>query len=337
MSLEVWLTERRPAWQRLEAILDRLHRSGLRRIPAQDLCELSEAYQAACADLARLRTLSADPSVVGPLNRLVTRAHGQIYRGGPGRSWRLGRFFLVQYPRLFRQTWKFTLASFVLSVASALMAYSTVQSSPQVVSDILGGGDAEFYGPKSVADIRERFGHGGNPILSSFVITNNIRVALGAFALGITFGIGTAYMMIVNGAMLGGIAGAFAKSGIAWQFWMVILPHGALELSAVIVAGGAGLLVGYALWCPGQRTRRRALREEVVRAMQLAVGLVPAFAVAGLFEGLVTPSDAIPEFVKAGLGIAAAVIFWLYLLLAGRESAHGDNSVEAGLEPLVQL
>ena len=126
--------------------------------------------------------------------------------------------------------------------------------------------------------------------------------------------------------MLGGIAGAFAKSGIGWQFWMVILPHGALELSAVVVAGGAGLLLGYSLWCPGQRTRRRALREEAVRAMQLAVGLVPAFAVAGIFEGFVTPSDAIPEPLKVGLGVAAAAVFWLYLLLAGRRRSGPPTS-----------
>ena len=110
---------------------------------------------------------------------------------------------------------------------------------------------------------------------------------------------------------------------------MVILPHGALELSAVVVAGGAGLLMGYALWCPGQRTRRRALREEGIRAMQLAAGLIPAFVVAGLFEGLVTPSDAIPEAVKVALGIAAAVIFWLYLLLGGREAQTRNITAES--------
>jgi len=320
MNLDVWLNGRRPVWQRLESIVDQLSRRGPRRTPAQDLHELTELYQAVCADLARLRALNADPAVVAPLNRLVTRAHAQIYRGGPRRSWRLSTFFFVHYPRLFRQTWKFTAASLLLSTLSALMAYATVQDSPQVVADILGGGDREFYGPKSVADIRERFGHQGNPLLSSFVTTNNIRVALAAFALGITFGVGTVYMMIVNGAMLGGIAGAFAKSGIERQFWMVILPHGALELSAVVIAGGAGLLVGYALWCPGRRTRRSALREEVVRAVQLAVGLIPAFVVAGLFEGLVTPSDAIPESLKVILGVAAAAVFWLYLLLAGRKA-----------------
>ena len=320
MNLDVWLTGRQPAWQRLEKIVDRLFHRGPRRTPARDLRELTELYPAVCADLARLRTLNADPAIVGPLNRLVTRAHAQIYRGESRRSWRLSNFFLVSYPRLFRRTWKFMAVSFLLSALSALTAFSTVQNSPQIVADIMGGMDNEFYGPKSVADIRERFGHEGDPRLSSFVITNNIRVALLAFALGITFGIGTVYVMIFNGAMVGGIAGAFAKSGIAGQFWMVILPHGALELSAVVIAGGAGLLVGHSLWCPGRRTRRRALREEAVRAMQLAVGLVPAFAVAGLFEGLVTPSDAIPESLKVGLGLAVAVVFWLYLLLAGRKA-----------------
>jgi uncharacterized membrane protein SpoIIM required for sporulation len=196
------------------------------------------------------------------------------------------------------------------------------------VADILGGADREFRGTKTVGDIRERFGHEGNPLLSSFVIVNNIKVALAAFALGITFGVGTIYMLTINGAMLGGIAGAFAKSGIDGQLWMVILPHGALELSAVVIAGGAGLLLGYSLWCPGQRTRRRALREEAVRAVQLAVGLIPAFAVAGVFEGFVTPSDVIPEPLKVLLGIAVAVVFWLYLLLAGREAKH----VKTGLE-----
>ena len=92
-----------------------------------------------------------------------------------------------------------------------------MQDSPQTVADILGGSDREFYGEKSLADIRERFGHEGNPMFSSRVITNNIRVALMAFALGITFGLGTIWVLAVNGAMLGGLAGAFAKSGIQWK------------------------------------------------------------------------------------------------------------------------
>ena len=129
------------------------------------------------------------------------------------------------------------------------MAYYTVQDSPQVVADILGGADREFYGKKSVSDIRERFGHEGRPVFSSFVITNNIEVALRAFALGITFGVGTIYELVVNGAMVGGVAGAVRQE----RSRRAVLdgdsaPSGAVELSAIVVAGGAGLLLGYGLW-----------------------------------------------------------------------------------------
>ena len=318
MNLETWLGERRPVWKRLEVIVDKIVRSGPRRTGGQNIAELIEVYQSACADLARLRAIGAEPALVEPLNRLVIRAHGQIYRGSAASPWHLGRFFLRDYPRLFRRTWKFTFASLIVSLATAFAGYWTVQENPQIVADIMGGNDHEFYGNKTMDNIRKNFGHDSNPFLSSMVITNNIRVALLAFALGITFGLGTIGVLAVNGAMVGGLTGAFAKSGIGWKLWIFLIPHGALELSAIVIAGGAGLMVGYGLWAPGQRTRRRALREDAVTAMQLAAGLIPAFIFAGLIEGLVTPSDAIPEAVKVSLGITAAVVYWMYLLLAGR-------------------
>ncbi len=105
----------------------------------------------------------------------------------------------------------------------------------------------------------------------------------------------------------------------------------ALELSAIVIAGGAGLLVGYGLWAPGQRTRRRALREDAITAMQLAAGLIPAFIFAGLMEGLVTPSDAIPQPIKVVLGVTAAVVYWLYLLLAGRDAMVEGSTGSVGV------
>lgn len=318
MKLDVWLQQRRPVWKRLETIVDQLVRRGPRRTGGQNIAELIEAYQSACADLARLRAIGAEPALIEPLNRLIVRAHGQIYRGSAASPIGLGKFFLRDYPRLFRRTWKFTFASFLISAATACAAYWTVQDSPQTVADVMGGRDSEFYGVKTIADIRERFGHESSPLMSSTIIPHNIQVALLAFALGISFGIGTVVVLAVNGAMVGGLTGAFAKSGLAWKMWMVLLPHGALELSAIVIAGGAGLMVGYGLWAPGPRTRRRALREDIVTAMQLAAGLIPAFIFAGLMEGLVTPSDAMAEPAKVALGIALAAVYWLYLLLAGR-------------------
>jgi uncharacterized membrane protein SpoIIM required for sporulation len=321
MNLDRFVRERRPAWTRLAGLVEQLYSQGTRRTPGAALNELLYLYRDVSADLARLRALGADPGQIREVNRLVTRAHAQIYRRSarPRRS--LRHFLLCGYPRLFRQTWRFTLASFAISLAAALMAFITVQHQPDVVADILGGADTEFRGEKTTDDIQDRFQHMAAPTLSSFVITNNIMVALNAFALGITFGAGTVYMLVVNGAMLGGFAGAYAHGGAGADFWLTVLTHGALELSATVIAGGAGLIMGYALWCPGTRTRRRALREEAGRAAQLALGLIPAFLVAGLLEGFVTPRlDWPPEF-KVALGLLCAGVFWTYLLVGGRATA----------------
>lgn len=287
-------------------------------MPAAQVQELIRLYRETAADLARLRTLQADPQEIAYVNRLVAASHGLVYRGVGREAGGLLRFFLVEYPRLVRQTWAFSLASLLIGVAFAGMSYVTVQRSPEVVTDIMGGADAEFVDHRTGDDIRGRFQTMSSPVLSSFVTTNNIRVALLAFALGITFGLGTVYVLAVNGVMLGGFAGAYARSGVGTDFWVTVMPHGALELSAIVVAGGSGLLLGYSLWCPGDRSRRLALRESAVVAMKLAVGLVPAFIVAGLIEGFVTPSQDMSSSAKLGLGMLAAVVFWTYCLLGGR-------------------
>jgi uncharacterized membrane protein SpoIIM required for sporulation len=321
MSVEQLVGERRPAWDRLGAIVDRAYRRGPRRLSADELYDLIHLYRDASADLARLRAFEADPALVDQINRLVTRAHAQIYlREDRARSG-IVAFFGRDYPRLFRETWGFTFASFLVSALFVAIGYRTVERHPETVADLLGGGVQEFRGEKTAADIRGRFQAVPFPLMSSFVTWNNIKVALTAAALGITFGIGTLYVLMVNGVMLGGFAGAYAKSGVADVFWLTILPHGVLELSAIVIAGGAGLLMGYALWCPGLRTRRRALRDESMRALKLAAGLIPAFLVAGFLEGFVTPSDQIADGWKAGLGIAVGCVFWAYLLLAGHTRA----------------
>jgi uncharacterized membrane protein SpoIIM required for sporulation len=312
MNLSQFLQQRRPDWQRLAAAVGRIDRRGPRRAPPDDVPTLLELYLQASADLARLRAAAADPEEIRYLNRLVSRAHGQIYRRGYRRPLGIVAFFRLLFPQRVWEARYFVLASALIGSLFAGMAFQTVRASPDVVADIMRGGDHEFHGDTTAADIRDRFRVVPAPLLASFVTTNNIKVALFAFAAGITFGIGTVYILAVNGSMLGGFAGACAQSGVGTDFWLTVLPHGALELSAIAVAGGSGLMVGYALWSPGQRTRRRALREEMTKAAQIAVGLVPAFVGAGLIEGFVTPSDALSVTAKLSIGIAAAVTFWVY-------------------------
>ncbi len=312
--------ERQPVWDQLSLLLDSLQKRGLHRTQAGDIQEVLRLYRETTADLARLRVLKATPSQITRVNRLAARAHGWIYRHGKRSCFSLRHFFLVHIPRLFRENWHFTFASLVCSVLFFVLSFGVVSEHPEIAADIMGGLDEEFYGEKTAADIVDRFRQTPSVILSAAVTTNNIKVALATFALGITFGIGTVYMLIVNGTMLGGFAGAFAQSGSGGVFWLTILPHGALELSAIVVAGGTGLMMGYALWCPGRRTRVQALREEAAHAVQIAIALIPAFLVAGYFEGFVTPSSLIPPEVKAGLGVILALLFWAYLILGGASS-----------------
>lgn len=337
MNPDRFIQRRGPVWDELEALLSELERRGPRRTGPERVERLLQLYRQASADLAYLRTADAQESVLRRLNRLLVRTHGQLYAGRRRRraAFRPLRFFLVDYPRLFRGAAGPMLASFLLCVGVYLLAYEAVQEQPALIVDIMGGPGAEqeFVGQKSPEDITERFDQAkqamGSSVFSSVIMANNIYVALTAFALGMTAGLGTVYVLIVNAAMVGGIAGAFARSGIESTLWATLLPHGALELSAIVVAGGAGFVLGWSIWCPGDRTRRRALREESAKAVKLALGLVPAFVVAGFMEGFVTPSEQLPQWVKVALGVALAVVFWAWLLIGGRGVKRGDAVARA--------
>jgi uncharacterized membrane protein SpoIIM required for sporulation len=125
---------------------------------------------------------------------------------------------------------------------------------------------------------------------------------------------------VLNGANVGVAAGLFAAAGQNAKFYRLVLPHGLLELTAVVIAGGAGLRLGWSLIDPGDRLRRDALREEGRRTVVLVLGLIATFAVAGLIEGFVTGSP-LPTVVRVGIGVAAASAFVLYAWAYGRRAA----------------
>ena len=141
-----------------------------------------------------------------------------------------------------------------------------------------------------------------------------------AFAAGILLCVVTAFILVSNGANIGQAAGLFAAVGEQPKFYGLILPHGLLELSAIIVAGGAGLAVGWAVIDPGDRTRRVALAEQGRRSAVIALGLALAFVVAGAIEGFVTPSG-LPTPMRVAIGLSVFVAFWTYVTVLGRRAA----------------
>jgi uncharacterized membrane protein SpoIIM required for sporulation len=327
MNADQLQRERADRWEQLETFTQRLARRGPRNLSPAEVTEFMFLYREASADLARLRVAQEDPAQLQHLNQLVARAHGHIYRRQ--RTYKrisILNFFMQEFPQTVRRRWRAMLASLLVFLSFSVMGYFSVLDEPAVVADILGGAEHEFRGVKTSEEFLARFQSTPSPVLSSVVTVNNILVAFNAFALGITFGVGTIYVLIVNGAMLGGFAGAFARSGVEGHFWMTVMVHGGVELTAIIIAAGAGLTMGYALWCPGRRTRLRALREDAVDAVKIALGLIPAFILAGAIEGFVTPAENLSAEFKFAIGIGAMLVFWLYLAVGGRASRQPKDA-----------
>jgi uncharacterized membrane protein SpoIIM required for sporulation len=142
-------------------------------------------------------------------------------------------------------------------------------------------------------------------------MTNNIRVAVLAFVSGITLGLGTIYLLVTNGLLIGALAAVFVQSGKSYIFWAYILPHGIIELTAIFIAGGAGLYMGYRIFVPGPYSRKHRFLESAKESAQLMLGTIPLFVIAGIIEGYITPS-AISLEAKYLVASATLLLFAVY-------------------------
>jgi uncharacterized membrane protein SpoIIM required for sporulation len=172
------------------------------------------------------------------------------------------------------------------------------------------------------------------PVASSGIMTNNIMVSILAFSTGVLGGIFTLFILFYNGLMLGTIAAAVEQKKVALGFWAFVAPHGVIELPAIFIAGGAGLLLGYAVINPGDLPRRVALRQAGGEAIKLVMGVAAMLVVAGLIEGFFSPA-LLPEALKFSLAALLALALAAYLALAGREVERGREGEPAsgGVSP----
>jgi uncharacterized membrane protein SpoIIM required for sporulation len=159
------------------------------------------------------------------------------------------------------------------------------------------------------------------PVASSAIMTNNLSVALMTFAMGITAGIGTVYMLIFNGLLIGVIGMACASAGMSLQLWSFVAPHGVLELPAIMIAGGAGLRLAHGLLFPGLLPRRESVGRAGTEAVKLTLGCVPILIVAGIIEGFVSPTD-LSVTMKFSMAAATFVLFGGYLLSGTARAAE---------------
>ena len=317
LDIDGFIDRNQPTWLRLEDRTRRARRSVARLGPGE-LDELIADYQATSAHLSHARTAYGDPGLTARLTRLVAEANGVIYGKRARTLAALGHFFAVTFPGAVWHARRFVLVSALCLLVPAVVTAAWIATSDAALDATAPEAVREAYLEE---DFEAYYSSDPAAQFATQVTVNNIRVAILAFAAGIALCLGAAYILVLNGANLGVAAGLFVAAGESSKFFGLILPHGLLELTAVIVAGAAGYQMGWAIIAPGDRTRVDALAEEGRRSVVIVLGLFVAFVVAGLVEGFVTGSS-LSTLVRVGIGVAVEAAFILYVVVQGRRAAE---------------
>lgn len=316
VDIDRFLTVNQPTWARLDELTRRAGH-GVGRLSPAELDELVRLYQRVSSHLSYARTYFRDPALVAALTQRVARANAVVYGSRP-RTWRaVAVFFSQTFPAAVWHGRRFAAISAALLFLPALAFGVWIANSTEAVNATAPAAVREAYVNH---DFEKYYSSESAAAFASRVFTNNVGVAILAFAAGVAFCLPTAYVLVVNGANLGGAAGLFAAAGQAPKFWGLVLPHGLLELTSVCIAGAAGLRLGWSLIDPGDRSRATALAEEGRRAIVVVVGLIAAFFVAGTIEGFVTGSG-LPTWLRVGIGVAVETAFLAYIWTCGRAAA----------------
>ncbi|MFI9332887.1 stage II sporulation protein M [Kitasatospora sp. NPDC052868] len=332
MDLDVFVATHQGEWARLDAL------ARTRRLTGEEADELVTLYQRATGHLAKVQAAAPDPTLEGRLTSLVSRSRDAV-AGSRSSGWRdVGRYFTVSFPAALYRARRWWLPVAILSLfATALVAW-WVASHPEVRNSLA-----------TPAALREMTRPGGeyeayysDRPASSFaaqVWTNNAWIAATCLVFGVALGLPVLYMLWTNILNLGLGVGLMASAGRLDTFLGLLIPHGLLELTAVFVAGGLGLRLGWTVIDPGPRTRATALAEEGRSVIGMAVGLAVVLGISGVLEAFVTPSG-LPTWARISIGVLAEVCFLLYALVLGRKAAAtgetGDVDVadRADLQPV---
>lgn len=302
MNIKRWIARREPHWQALEALLYRLKRQGLQSLSAQELQQLASLYRTVSADLARAQTQRVGSRLTGLLQQLTTQGYHAIYQGQRHQEWATVReFVLWGFPAALQRNQVYiAIATGVFAVMAAVgwvLAWRDPAFLDLLVPDWLieqVREDGELWMGSIIL--------GREPVLSANIMINNLLVSFGAIAGGVTAGLYTVYILAFNGLILGAIAMLVAENGLATPFWAFVFPHGALELPAIFIAGGAGLLIARSLIYPGQYTRLDAVKYYSNQAVQLTFGVIGLLIIAGWIEGFFSPSPLVPDPLKYLVG-----------------------------------
>ena len=314
MDLDAYVAAHRDEWARLEQLLGRASRP--RRLSGAEVDELVELYQRTATHLSVVQSAGPDAALVARLSSLVARARG-VVTGGRRAAWSdAARFLRADFPALvYRTRWwsvgatalflvvAFALGGFIASSPEAQLAVAP----PEVVQQLVTEDFEDYYSSAPAQDFAAR------------VWTNNAYVAAQSILFGVLLGLPVLYVLLTNAVNVGVAGGLMAANDRTGLFFGLILPHGLLELTAVFVACGLGLKLGWTVVDPGGRTRARALTEEGRAVVAGALGLALVLLVSGIIEAFVTPSP-LPTWARLAIGVLAELLFLAWVFGPGRRA-----------------
>ncbi|GII33152.1 stage II sporulation protein M [Planotetraspora mira] len=324
MDIDAFVAASKPTWDRLEDLVRRR-----RSLNGAEVDELVELYQRAATHLSIVRSGSRDAILVGRLSTLVARARSAV-TGAHSPAWReVVRFFTVSFPVVAYRARRWWLGASLASLVVAWVIGVWIAKNPDVQAAIGTPEDIRQLVDHDFADY-----YSENPAASfaGQVWINNAYVSMQVIASAVLLGLPIPYILFQNAANGGLLGGLMAANGKADIFWGLILPHGLLELTAVFLAAGVGMRLGWTVIDPGPRRRGEALAEQGRAVMSVALGLVVVLFVSGLIEAGVTPSG-LPTWARIGIGALAETLFLAYVIVFGRRAVRQDETGDIELAP----
>lgn len=324
MKQQIFEDRYAPEWEALERWLEERGKTGdARRSAAWNEGELPQRYRRLCQQLALARDRRYGTPVVERLHRLAIEIHQVLYgaRGDERSRWLA--YLCGGFARVVRTEWRVVLASALLFGVPFAGMIALAGASPETAFYVLA--------PEQISSFEEMYGQSAEHLgrrgadtdfsMFGFYIFNNVKIAFQMFAGGLALGIGTLFYLLFNGVTLGAAAGYLTAAGHGEAFYSFVAGHSALELTGLVLAGGAGLRLGVALVAPGRLTRRQALVFAARAAAGIMYGAATMLFAAAFVEAFWSPRTTVSPLFKYGVGIAAWLLVLAYFALAGRGRA----------------
>jgi uncharacterized membrane protein SpoIIM required for sporulation len=332
-----FIQNRKETWFELEDSIKKMSFPGKANVRAARLVSFMQNYRRTSADLSLARSLFPNDQIISHLNYLVIKAMALVSGQQQNDIARISAFYTERIPQLVMRMRGLFFISLAIFTGSLLAGYFLTVLNPFAANAIIG----DRYIFMTLENIQKGtpfavYESGFKYLMSGFIMANNIKVAFMAFAFGALYGVGTFFILIFNGLMLGSITAVFAAHGLLLDFTGTVLVHGTLELFAIIAAGAAGIRFGQSIFHPGTLSRVEAVYQFGIEAFHIVFAMIPVIVIAAVLEGFVTPLQ-LPLWQQLGIIAASCILLFCYLILPAIFYVRRRHRAGEPVEPAIKL